>query len=605
MWGAVRTLVLGTPLPTARMHTERVGLLGGLAVFASDALSSVAYGTEEVLIMLVLAGTMGLPYAVPVTVAIVALISIVATSYRQTVVEYPSGGGAYVVARDNLGPWAANTAAAALLADYVLTVAVSVTAGVAAITSAFPALLDESVFISVICVLFVMMVNLRGVRESAAAFAVPVYLFVLCVLALVAWGLCKSAAGWHGTVGTAPSLALVAGQPLTAFLVLRAFSSGCAALTGIEAVANGVQAFKPPSGPRAATVLAVLATILGVSTLGVAILARHLHSLPTETETVLSQIGRQVFGVGPIYYLLQATTAIILILAANTSFAGFPRLAAFLADDKYLPRQFSTLGNRLVYSNGIIVLAVVACALIVLFGGTVTRLIPLYAVGVFTAFTLSQTGMVRHWFRQRGAGWRMKAIVNGVGAVVTGIVLFVVGVTKFVHGAWLVCVFIPLAVLAFQQVRRHYLWVADNLRLPGKVEAPALRNLNLLLVGGLNRGLIEGLRYLKSLSGDACGVHVATLGQDNSKLEAAWKDLAPGIRLSVLASPYRDIAGPLLDFIEAERARRGYDVVTVILPEFTVRSWWESVLHNHTAFWLQFVLRNAPGVAVANMRYKL
>jgi len=607
MLGTARRLLIGRPIPTHRLEFEKLAILGGLAVFAADALSSVAYGPEEILHILHLAGPAGLRCLLPLAVAIAALILVVATSYRQTVVEYPSGGGAYVVARDNLGAAPSHVAGAALLTDYVLTVAVSVAAGVAAITSAWPELHGHRVLIGVLCVVIVMLVNLRGVRESAVVFAAPVYTFILVMLALVVVGLLRVALGGLRSVGGAPEVAQGAHvwQPLTAFLVLRAFASGGATLTGIEAVANGVQAFRTPSGLNAARVLALMAALLAVMFLGTSALAHLVGTVPLESETVLSQLGRLVFGRGAIYFVLQMSTALILILAANTSFADFPRLSAFMARDGYLPRQLTNLGDRLVYSNGIIALAALAIGLIVAFGGKVTALIPLYAVGVFTAFTLSQSGMVLHWVREGGPGWRRRAVVNGIGAVVTGVVLVVVAVTKFVLGAWIVCVVIPLLVLAFRTVRRHYDFVASRLTLEHATAVRPLRNLNLLLVGGMHRGTLEGLQYLKALSGNGRAVHIETGGEPDPRVQRLWSEWEPDIPLVTLPSPYRVMAAPLVDYINHVREAEGFDVVTVILPEFVVRTWWESLLHNHSALWLQIVLRHVPGVAVLNMRYEL
>jgi amino acid transporter len=603
MISAVRRLLIGTPLPTHQMEHEKVGVLSGLAVFASDALSSVAYGTEEVLIILAVAGAAGIRYVLPIGVAIAVLVVIVAISYRQTVVEYPSGGGAYVVARENLGALPSHIAAAALLTDYVLTVAVSVAAGVAAITSAWPFWYEHRVALGVGCVLVIMFVNLRGVRESAAVFSIPVYGFIGCMMTLVVVGLSRLLGG--GLRPLAPQAPLIAQEPVTAFLVLRAFASGCATLTGLEAVANGVQAFRRPRGKNAAEVMALMGVLLSAMTLGIVLLAHFLHTTPLEKETVVSQIARVVFGRGGMYYLIQFATAFILILAANTSFADFPRLSAFMAQDGYMPRQFSNIGDRLVYSNGIIALAVLASVLIIVFRGTVNLLIPLYAVGVFSAFTLSQSGMVVHWHRKGGSNWRHKAAVNGLGACVTGVVLVIIAVTKFVHGAWIVCIIIPSLVVVFRAIHRHYSYVAAQLSLEQAGRVRPLRNLNILLVGGMHRGTLEALQYAKSLSGEIRAVHVEVVGESTPRVQRLWSQWEPDMPLIVLPSPYRNMVEPLVAYIEQVKQQEGYDVVTVILPEFVVDTWWESLLHNHSALWLQLVLRTIPGVAVLNMRYRL
>jgi amino acid transporter len=599
----MRRLLIGHPLATERIEHEKLGRLGGLAVFAADAVSSVAYGPEEVLIVLVAAGSRGLGYGVPVVVGIAILLAMVATSYRQTVLEYPSGGGAYVVARDNLGVLPSLIAGGALLTDYVLTVSVSVAAGVAAITSAWPILHEHRVAIAVTCVALVMIVNLRGLRESAATFALPVYGFVACVLALIVIGMARMVTGGLHPQPHANLPDVV--QPLTLFLVLRAFSSGCASLTGVEAVANGVQAFKEPRGRSAAAVMVWLAVILAVSIVGTTVLGQHLNITPLPDQTVMSQIASQVFGRGGFYFVLQTMTALILILAANTSFADFPRLSAFMARDGYMPRQMMNLGDRLVFANGIVVLAVIASVLIIAFGGDVTRLIPLYAVGVFTAFTTSQSGMVVHWFRKRGPAWRQKAIVNGIGAVLTGVVLGVIATTKFAHGAWIVCILIPLLVWLFLAVHRHYDYVASRLTLGQAHQVRALNNLNVLLVGGMHRGTLEAIQYMKALAPTARAVHIEVGGEAEPRIKRLWTDWEKEIPLLIVPAPYRNIAGALAEYVQDVRRDEGYDMVTIIIPEFVVDHWWEQLLHNNTALLLQFLLRKVSGVSVLNMRYRL
>jgi len=601
--GLLRRLLVGSPLSTDQMEHQKVGPAGGLAIFAADAMSSVAYGPEEVLIVLVAAGMPGLGLGVPIGIALALLIAVVATSYRQTVMEYPSGGGAYVVAKENLGPLPAQIAGGALLTDYVLTVSVSVAAGVAAMSSAIPALHAHRVALAVVLIAFITLVNLRGVRETATAFALPVYGFIVCALAVIFVGFIRLAAGnlQHASPTGLPDIT----HSVTAFLVLRAFSSGCASLTGIEAVANGVQAFREPRGPNAARVMVWIATVLAVTVVGVSVLARAIGLAPRPEVTLLSQVGESVFGRGPVYLALQTTTTLILVFAANTSFTGFPRLAAFMAQDGYMPRQMMNLGDRLVFGNGILVLAGLAMALVVGFEGEVTRLLPLYAVGVFTAFTLSQCGMVVHWVRKGGAGWRLKAAVNGFGALATGVVLAVVAVTKFALGAWVVCLLIPLLVAAFQGVRGHYRWVASRLSLETAGEVHPVRNLNLLLVGGMHRGTLEALQYVKAQSHSARAVHVEIGGEASPRIQRDWRKWETEVPLVVLESPYRDLAGVLLRYIEGVRETEGFDYVTVVLPEFTVNRWWESLLHNNTVLWLQIGLRRQPGVATLHMRYRL
>ncbi len=602
MQSAIRRLLIGKPIATDRTEHEKVGPLGGLALFAPDAMSSVAYGPEEVLIVLVAAGSAGLAFGVPIGIALAVLVAIVTTSYRQTVREYPSGGGAYVVARDNLGVLPAQIAGAALLTDYVLTVAVSVASGVAAVASALPQLLPYRVEIAVACIGLIAFANLRGVRESAVVFAAPVYGFIICVLTVVAVGLWRLATG---AVTPLPAPALEATESLSVFLVLRAFSSGCASLTGIEAVANGVQAFREPRGRSAAVVMAWIAAVLGTTVLGVSILAHRLHVTPLAHETVLSQVGACLFGRTAPYYVIQAMTAVILVFAANTSFSGFPGLSAFMAKDGYMPRQMLNLGDRLVFQNGILVLAAVSAVLVVAFQGEVTRLIPLYAVGVFTAFTTSQAGMLVHWLRKGGPGARARAAVNGIGALCTGIVLVVVAATKFVHGAWIVCILIPAMVGGFRAVWRHYRYVASRLTLDMASSVKPVRNLNLLLVGGIHRGTLEALQYIRTESADSRAIHVEVGGETEPRVLREWANWEKEIPLEVVACPHRDLAGTLLAYIEQVRKAEGYDYVTLVVPEFVVGTWWESLLHNHTAFWIQFALRSHTGIAVLNMRYRL
>ena len=602
MLPSLRRILIGEPLATHRLSLERLSILGGLAVFAADALSSTAYGTEEIIRALVVAGSAAAAWVVPIGAAVVALLIVVVISYRQTVVEYPSGGGAYVVARDNLGVGPSLVAGAALQTSYILTVSVSVAAGVAAITSAWPALHEHRVAIGAGWILFMGLVNLRGVRESAAVFGVPVYAFITLMLALVAVGVGRFAFGALQPIEAQP---VEAAAPLTMFLILRAFSSGGATLTGVEAVANGVPAFTHPSGPNAARVLGILAILLGTMFFGTTLLLHATEIMPSEQETMLSQLAALLFGRGWFYYALQVATAVILVIAANTSFAGYPRLTAFMAGDGFMPRQFANLGDRLVYSNGIVFLAVAASLLLAFFGGLVHALIPLYAIGVFTAFTLSQAGMVVHWLGKRNAGWRRSAVINAIGAEITGKVLLNVAVTKFTEGAWIVVVLIPLMIGVFRAIRRHYDYVAERLSLSQAGEVRPRRNLNLLLVGGMHRGTLEGLEYLKALTDEGRAIHLEIGGEPEPRIKRMWTDWEKDIPLIVLSSPYRSMIEPLIDYIESAKQDENYDTVTVIIPEFVVDTWWEALLHNHSALWLQVILRNIPGVALLNMRYKL
>jgi amino acid transporter len=513
MLTSIRNLLLGSPLPTAEEVHQRLTKIQALAVFLSDALSSVAYATEEILLVLVVAGTSALGSSLPISLVIVGLLVIVATSYYQTIHGYPSGGGAYIVAYDNLGIWPGLSAAAALLIDYVLTVAVSVTAGIAAITSAFPALFPFRSSLCLLAIAVIAWANLRGVRESGTLFAIPTYGFVILAFALIAVGLVRLMTGTLSPVPAPGMLSLEDGtQTLTLFLILRAFASGCAALTGVEAISNGIPAFRKPEADNAGKTLVAMAALLTPMFMGISFLARSLAVVPVEHETVVSQIGRQVFGKGPLYLALQVVTTAILVLAANTSFADFPRLSAILARNRYLPRQLTNLGDRLVFANGIMALAFLASALVVIFGGWTHRLIPLYAVGVFLSFTLSQAGMMRHWRREGGRGWQWKATVNGLGATATGIVLLIILITKFIHGAWIVALMIPSFVWVFSVIRRHYVSVAEQLSLEGLNPeewtglASSRRYKVVMPVSAMHRGTLVALRFACTMSKDVTAV---------------------------------------------------------------------------------------------------
>jgi len=607
----LRRMLVGQPLATAQQAHERLGNFAALAVFASDGLSSVAYATEEILLILVCAGPGALHLSLPISLAIAVLIAIVATSYRQVVYAYPSGGGAYAVARENLGVIPSLVAGASLLVDYVLTVAVSVAAGIAALTSAFPAWYEHRVALGLVAIAAVTIANLRGVRESARVFMLPTYGFVATMFVLIVAGLWRGLSG-QGPVETLPvHTEQAAVGAVSLFLILRAFSSGCAALTGIEAVGNGVQAFREPVGANAARVLMWLALLLGGLFIGTSVIANLYHVVPAREETVVSQIARGTFGRTVPYYAVQFFTAVILILAANTSFNGFPRLASVQANDGYLPRPLGNVGDRLVYSNGIIALGVLSSALIVVFHGETHRLIPLYAVGVFLSFTLSQAGLVRHWFRARDEEpkWKSRAFINGLGAVVTGVVVVVIAITKFVHGAWIVVILIPMFVGVFLSIRRHYDSVAQKLSLQG-VEPPTDgNNLVLVLVGSVHRGVLGAIRYARSIAKTPEGVraiHIETeANRPRPEFVTRWERYGLGLPLVVLKSPYRNLVEPLMSYIDEALEKEGFDSVTLVLPEFVVGKWYENLLHNQTALWLQVVLRNRPNVVIANYRYYL
>jgi len=598
---ALKRLLVGIPMTTAQAKHERLGKVSALAIFSSDCMSSVAYATEEILLVLVLGGTLALQYSPPIGIAIGALVAIVATSYWQTIHAYPSGGGAYIVAKDNLGTLPGLVAGSALLVDYVLTVSVSTASGVAAITSAFPVLYPHRIVICVACVLAVMLANLRGLRETGRTFAVPTYGFILALTILIIGGFYQ-----FFTQGAPPPPAtLPMVEPLSVFLVLRAFSGGCAALTGIEAVANGVQAFKPPESRNASITLAWMAFILGSSFMAVTFLSHYFHIVPSAEETVVSMLARQVFGRTWMYYVIQAFTAIILLLAVTTSFAGFPMLASLMAKDGFLPRQFANLGDRLVFSNGILILAGVSSALLVIFGGSTHALIPLYAIGVFTAFTLSQGGMVLHWWRERGPRWLPHAVMNGFGAIVTGVVVAVVGATKFLHGAWIVIIVVPLMVSAFLAVRRHYDSLGAQLTLQGFSPPKLGRHPVVVLVGGLHRGVITALTYAKAISPNVTAIAVDLDPTATSRLQRDWREWAPDVPLVILDSPYRSVLQPVLHYIDQMEKQRDGDYMTIILPEFIPAKWWHHLLHNQTALLLKTAILFRRGKVAISIPYHL
>jgi amino acid transporter len=600
----LKRLFVGTPLPTAQSRHERLGKATALATFASDALSSVAYATEEILLVLILAGTAALSYSLPIGVAIALLIAIVISSYRQTILAYPQGGGAYIVSKDNLGVMSGLIAAAALLIDYVLTVAVSVAAGVAAVTSAFPSLYPLRIWLCVAAVVAVSVANLRGIRESGKLFAAPTYLFIASLGVLVVWGVGGALLDLLPEAPYQPHPPGLEGVGL--FLILRAFASGCAALTGVEAVSDGVPAFKPPEAHNARIVLGALGLILVVLFLGITYLAYDLGITPREHETVVSQIARHVFGGGIAYYELQVVTMLILLLAANTSFADFPRLAYFLARDRFIPRQFATQGDRLVFSNGIVILGGMALVLLLVFQGDTHQLIPLYAVGVFISFTLSQASMVRRWLRLKGEGWWWRMALNGLGAVATGVVMVTIATTKFRHGAWIVVLLIPTLVAVFLTVRRHYDTVAAQLSLEDMPAPPPLDNTVLVLVGDLHRGVVRALQYAQTLSPTAKAVYVETDPERTRRLEERWGKWGMGVPLIVLNSPYRSLLGPLMEYIDQLQRQRGeHHVVTMVVPEFLPARWWQQLLHNQTALLIKGQLLFRKNVVVTDVPYHL
>jgi amino acid transporter len=601
----VKRWLVGRPMPLAQARHERLSKTAALAVFASDPLSSVAYATEEILFVLILAGSIALSYSLPIAVGIATLLAIVVISYRQTVQAYPSGGGAYLVSKDNLGIYPALTAAAALLVDYVLTVAVSVVAGIAAVTSAFPPLHRYRVLLSVFVVVLIAVGNLRGVRESARLFAAPTYLFVVSILGMVAYGLVGAVFNWLPAAPFEPHPPGLEGISL--FLFLRAYAAGCTALTGVEAVSNGVQALKTPEGRNAATVMTTLGVLAILMFLGITYLAYDFGIAAGGDETVVSKIAHRVFGTGVFYYAIQATTMLILVFAANTSYADFPRLSSILARDRFVPRQFANQGDRLVFSNGIIILSGFAILLIVAFGGDTHALLPLYAVGVFMSFTLSQSGMVRHWLKVGGPGWRWRLVVNGLGAVATFVVLLTLAGTKFLEGAWIVVVVIPILVGTFVIMHRHYDEVARALSLEGMTGPPPMNHTVLVLVGDLHRGVVRALQYARTLAPTAAvrGVYVETDPAFTTRLEDRWGKWGLGVPLVVLTSPYRSLLRPFLDYLDEIQSRGDDQIVTIVLPEFLPRRWWQHVLHNQTALLIKGALLFRKNTVVADVPYLL
>ncbi len=601
----LKRLLVGPPMPLAQARHERLGKSVALAVFASDPLSSVAYATEEILLVLTLAGTAALSYSLPIGFGIAALLAVVVISYRQTVLAYPQGGGAYLVAKDNLGLFPALTAAAALLTDYVLTVAVSVVAGIAAVTSAVPALLPYRVILCVLATVGVALGNLRGVRESGRMFAAPTYFFIASILGTVGYGLVAAMFGWLPEAPYEPHPPGLEGIGL--FVFLRAYAAGCTALTGVEAVSNGVPALKPPEGRNGQIVMTWLGVISITMFLGITYLAYDFGIIPGGDETVVSKIARRVFGAGLLYYAVQAATMLILVLAANTSYADFPRLSSILARDRFMPRQFAKQGDRLVFSNGIVILSGFAILLIVLFEGDTHALLPLYAIGVFLSFTLSQGGMVRHWLRLKEKGWRWRMCVNGFGAVATGVVLLTLTVTKFGEGAWIVVVMIPLLVIAFIVVHRHYEEVAVELSLEGLEGPPHFQHTVLVLVSDLHRGVVRAVQYAKTLAPTAAvrAVYVETDPARTAKIEEKWSKWGLAVPLVVLESPYRSLLRPLLEYLDHIQSRGDDQMVTIVLPEFLPRRWWQHILHNQTALLIKGALLFRKNTVVADVPYLL
>jgi amino acid transporter len=601
----LKRLILGRPIPSHLAHYERLSRVTGLAVLSSDALSSVAYATDFIVATLIVAGVDALGRAIPISLVITTLLAVVAFSYRQTIHAYPSGGGAFIVAKENIGVNAGLVAAASLLVDYTLTVSVSISAGVLAITSAAPALAPYRVELCLIFLALLTVGNLRGIRESGRIFSVPTYFFVVSILVLIAAGLYRFLTG---TIAPIPlQLPPDAGtRPLTTMLLLTAFANGCTAMTGVEAVSNGVPAFRPPEAKNASATLVTMAGLAIVMFLGITFLMHAYRVVPTRAESGISLLARAILGDRTLlYYLVQAATTLILVLAANTAFADFPRLASLVSRDRFLPRQFMNQGDRLAFSNGILVLSSFAALLIIAFGGVTESLLPLYMIGVFVSFTLSQTGMVVHWRRAGTPGWRTSAFINGFGAVVTGVVLLVVAVTKTLEGAWIVLLLIPCIVAAFRATRLHYDRVAEQLTLRG-YEPPARRHNTVLIpIGGIQRAVVEALRYAETLSDDVRAVYVDVDVAATEHVRRGWETWGGRVQLVVLDSPFRSVLEPLLEYIEQVGAERSGDYVTVILPEFVPARWWQHLLHNQRALLIKGALLFRPNTVVTSVPFHL
>jgi amino acid transporter len=620
-----RIWLFGRPLSTADAPHQAIGKTVGLAVFASDALSSTAYATQEILIILAFAGASAFTYAFPIALAIVGLLVIVTLSYEQTIHAYPGGGGAYIVARDNLGELPAQTAGAALLTDYILTVSVSVSSGVAQLTSAFPGLFNHRVAISVFLVLVVMLVNLRGVKESGTIFAVPTYFFLAMMFLTVGVAFFRYLAGSLGAVPHPPPMPAVAElKPVTLFLLLHAFSSGTTALTGVEAVSNGITAFKEPRSRNAGITLIWMSIILGTLFLGITYLSGRIGAVPSEEETVISQLARTAFeGRGVLYLSAIAATTLILIMAANTAYADFPRLSALHAADGFLPRQLTYRGSRLVLSRGIVALAVISCLLIVVFQASVTALIPLYAIGVFLSFTLSQLGMTRRWWKvghlapgqevkERGSvlryerGWVFKMVINGLGAFSSAVVMLVFAVTKFRDGAWFVILVIPTLVAFFCAIHRHYRDMAVRLSLEHYGAPPRVsRHRVILPISSVHRGTVAALRYARSLSDDVTAVHVSMSEEEAEAVRRKWGLWGSGVRLVILESPYRLLLEPVLEYIRRiADQRQPNEIITIVVPQFVPWKSWHNLLHAQTAVLLRLALLFRPGIVITNVPYQ-
>jgi amino acid transporter len=608
-----KRVLIGAPLASADSSHERLTNVKALAVLSSDALSSVAYATEEILrVLLISVGLSALHVSLPIGGAIVALLVIVGISYRQTIKAYPHGGGSYIVAKDNLGTGPALTAGAALLTDYVLTVAVSIAASVAAVTSAFPELQTHRVLLGIGFIMLVTVLNLRCIRESGTVFSVPTYLFLASIFVMLAVGFVRNAMdGFAVQDPPAAANALAGNGALTLFIVLRAFSSGCAALTGVEAISDGVPAFKPPEWKNARTTLTIMISILTVTFAGITFLAHQFGTYPMEAdssdyETVISQIARHTFGGGSVgYYFIQFCTMAILVLAANTAYSDFPRLAYFLARDKFMPRQYTFRGDRLAYSTGILTLGLLSGTVLAIYQGEVEHLIPLYALGVFTSFTISQFAMFTRWQKRREPGWQMGRIINLAGASATAIVAAIVTVTKFASGAWLTIIVIGLLILLMKAIYKHYTKAATEMAATMPLDYRQIAHTVIVPIASVNGVALQTIAYARSIAENVTVLHIIEDEDDLVRFKEKWTKAGVDTPLVVIESPYRALIKPILRYIDEVRRQRPGDIVTIVLPEFIARHWWEQLLHNQTALRLKAALLFRPGTVVTSVPYHL
>jgi amino acid transporter len=603
MVSKVKRLLIGRPMKSEELENEKLSKIKALAVLSSDALSSVAYGTEQILIVLIAVGFSAIWYSIPISLAVLGLLAILILSYRQTIFAYPMGGGAYIVAKENLGVPTGLMAGGALLVDYILTVAVSASAGTDALTSAFPYLHDSSVLIAISVIFILTILNLRGVTEAASFIAIPVYLFVISIFVLIISGVIKYAIGdFHAAVPEIGS----AVSNISLFILLKAFSSGCSALTGVEAVSNAIPNFKAPSDKNAAKTLAMMGLILGAMFIGISLLAYWYGVVPDSKATVVSQISQSVFGRGILYYGIQGITALILFLAANTAYSAFPLLSFMLAKDKFLPHMFMVRGDRLGFSNGIIILGVFASVLVAAFHGETGSLIPLYAVGVFIPFTLSQLGMMIHWYKLKPSGWIQRFLVNTIGMLTTLTITLIFVFTKFSH-IWMVFIFLPIVMIIFMRIHRHYLNTADQLRIQLDVDKPIIKGSTFLVpVSGVTRVVLNSISYARSLSENVVAVYIGFDEEEIRKMEQKWAEWNPGVRLIVLRSRYRSVIRPLMRFIETvEWKTAATDHITVVIPQFITKHWWQNVLHNQSSLLIRTFLVNQKDIVITTVPYHL